>query len=64
MTCGTRVKVRPPIVARIVDRYMTLAHRAAQRDGQVSRTFLEVANLVAPPSNLFHPIERLMRAAG
>ncbi|QCI92377.1 monooxygenase [Novosphingobium sp. EMRT-2] len=43
------------IVARAINRYMTLAHRAAAADGQVSRTFLEVANLMAPPSRLFSP---------
>lgn len=50
-----KVEARRTIAARAIGRYMTLAHRAAEMDAQVSRTFLEVANLVTPPSNLFSP---------
>lgn len=50
-----KVAARRPIIARIVSRYMTSARGVAQWDEQVSRTLLEVANLVAPPSNLFSP---------
>ena len=48
-----KVDAPRPLAARTINRYMTLAHRTAARDVQVSRMFLQVANLVAPPSRLF-----------
>jgi 2-polyprenyl-6-methoxyphenol hydroxylase-like FAD-dependent oxidoreductase len=48
---------KPPGTA-LVNRYLTRVHRATHHDEVVSRTFLRVANLLEPPSSLFHP--RLM----
>jgi 2-polyprenyl-6-methoxyphenol hydroxylase-like FAD-dependent oxidoreductase len=45
---------KPPGTA-LVNRYLTRVHRATHHDEVVSRTFLRVANLLEPPSSLFHP---------
>jgi 2-polyprenyl-6-methoxyphenol hydroxylase-like FAD-dependent oxidoreductase len=39
----------------LVNRYLDRVHEAASTDRAVCRTFFNVANLLAPPTSLFHP---------
>jgi 2-polyprenyl-6-methoxyphenol hydroxylase-like FAD-dependent oxidoreductase len=39
----------------LINRYLTRLHRATHHDDVVCRAFLRVANLLEPPSSLFHP---------
>lgn len=45
---------RHPIVA-VINRYMSHLHRAAHHDPVLARRCMDVANLMAPPSAVFHP---------
>ena len=39
----------------VINRYVARVHRATHHDEVVSRAFLRVMNLLAPPQSLFHP---------
>ncbi len=45
---------KPPGID-LINRYIVLVHRATQRDRIVCEAFFKVANLITPPSSLFHP---------
>jgi 2-polyprenyl-6-methoxyphenol hydroxylase-like FAD-dependent oxidoreductase len=59
-----RVKGPRPAAVRFVNWYMEKLYRAGQSDARVAQAFLDVANLVAPPTALFHPamVGRVARA--
>jgi 2-polyprenyl-6-methoxyphenol hydroxylase-like FAD-dependent oxidoreductase len=40
---------------RVINRYMARLHRAAQTDDVLAMRFMQVANLLAPPTRLFAP---------
>jgi hypothetical protein len=44
-----------PAGTSLVNRYLDRVHEAASTDRTVCRTFFDVANLLAPPTSLFHP---------
>ena len=46
--------LKPPGID-LINRYIGLVHRVSQRDRIVCEAFYKVANLIAPPSSLFHP---------
>lgn len=49
----------------LLNRYVAMVHRATQRDPEVTRAFLRVMNLLAPPASLLAPgiLLRVLRAA-
>jgi 2-polyprenyl-6-methoxyphenol hydroxylase-like FAD-dependent oxidoreductase len=49
----SRKKRAPP--ARVLDWYVRRLHFAARRDAALAKSFIEVANLVAPPPTLMRP---------
>ena len=51
---------RPPLTARVLNRYIERLHIAASRDPDLAAAFLRVANLMAPPPSLMRP-DRLVR---
>lgn len=44
-----------PLGTNLINGWIDRVHRAAQHDPQVALAFHRVANLLAPPSSLFHP---------
>lgn len=44
-----------PVGIELVNWYVAQAHRAATRDGAVNRAFLQVMNMLEPPTLLFRP---------
>lgn len=48
----------------LLNRYVAMVHRATQVDAEVTRAFLKVMNLLAPPSSLLAPgmVLRVLRA--
>lgn len=48
----------------MLNRYVALVHRATQHDSAVTRAFLQVMNLLAPPASLLSPgvVLRVLRA--
>lgn len=55
---------RPPGID-LLNRYVAMVHRATQSDPEVTHAFLQVMNLLAPPSSLMAPamVLRVLRAA-
>lgn len=46
---------KAPLPVRLINAYVARMHRVAAREPVVGRAFLEVANLLAPPSRIFRP---------
>lgn len=44
-----------PVGIDLLNRYVAMAHRATQHDPEVTRAFLRVMNLLAPPASLLAP---------
>jgi 2-polyprenyl-6-methoxyphenol hydroxylase-like FAD-dependent oxidoreductase len=44
-----------PAKVKFINWYIGKLHRAAERDGDLAKAFLRVANLDAPPQSLLHP---------
>jgi hypothetical protein len=44
-----------PAGVDLINRYISWVHRATLRDQVVAEAFFKVANLMAPPTSLFHP---------
>ena len=49
------VQGKRPAQVRFVNWYLEKLFRAAQRDGRLATSFLEVANLIKEPTSLMHP---------
>jgi 2-polyprenyl-6-methoxyphenol hydroxylase-like FAD-dependent oxidoreductase len=54
-----------PAGVDLLNRYVAMVHRATHTDAEVTRAFLKVMNLLAPPSSLMAPriLLRVLRAA-
>jgi len=58
-----QVKGPRPAKVKFINWYIGKLHLAAERDGELAKAFLRVANLEAPPQSLLHPaiVSRVIR---